>query len=176
VVGWCAFFCFSASTWAQVKFVQLTSPIQSWSNYALSSNGKVMRPISGERFFAGRLLEGSSIWDWVKHSTPPSESPRTAIRRTGADGNSNPARWQHAMGWVDLGHPAEDCVLDGSWGDAWGVNADGSIVVGLTWYCPGADGFQWTKQGASLAWDIRPMPAAARPRFPADGSTMVGFY
>jgi len=101
----------------------------------------------------------------------------TIVRgRTGADCNSNPARWQQVTGWVDLGHPAEDCVLDGSWGDAWGVNADGSIVVALTWYCPGADGFQWTKQGVSLAWDIRPMPAAARPRFPADGSTMVGFY
>jgi hypothetical protein len=40
--------------------------------------------------------------------------------RTGGDGNSNPAIWQQATGWVNLGYPAEGCVLDGSWGDARG--------------------------------------------------------
>jgi len=95
---------------------------------------------------------------------------------TGPDGNSNPAMWQQATGWVDLGHPAEGCTLDGSWGSGWGVSGDGSVVVGLAWYCPGAEGFQWTKQGGIVGLGHPPNASSRATAISADGSAIVGFY
>ena len=96
--------------------------------------------------------------------------------RLGLDGNSNPAMWQEATGWVDLGHPAEGCVLDSSWGSAWSVNRDGSVVVGLAWYCPGAEGFRWTKEDGMVGLGY-PIGASSRATsISPDGNTIVGFY
>jgi uncharacterized membrane protein len=180
VIGWCALFCFSSLAWAQVKFVQLTSPIQSWSNYALSSNGKVMGANIGGEIFRWTSSGGFvdlGLGDTFNSSIGISADGNTIVTgRTGADGNSNPAMWQQASGWVDLGHPAEGCVLDGSWGDAWGVNVDGSIVVGLAWYCPGAEGFQWTKQGGIVGLGHPTNASSRATTISADGSTIVGFY
>src|ERR1017187_2486383 len=110
VVGWCALFCFSRSAWAQVKFVQLTSPIQSWSNYALSSNGKVMGANIGGEIFRWTSSGGFvdlGLGDTFNSSIGISADGTTIVTgRTGPDGNSNPAMWQQATGWVDLGHPA----------------------------------------------------------------------
>ncbi len=180
VLGCCAFSFFSASAWAQVKYVQLTSPIQSWSNYALSSNGKVMAANIGGKIFRWTSTGGFvdlGLGDTFNSSIGISADGNTIVTgRTGSDGNSNPAMWQQATGWVDLGHPAEGCVLDGSWGDAWGVNADGSIVVGLAWYCPGAEGFQWTKQNGIVGLGHPTNASSRATTISNDGSTIVGFY
>jgi probable HAF family extracellular repeat protein len=158
VLGCCALSFFSASAWAQAKYVQLTSPIQSWSNYALSSNGKVMAANIGGEIFRWTSTGGFvdlGLGDTFNSSIGISADGNTIVTgRTGSDGNSNPAMWQQATGWVDLGHPAEGCVLDGSWGDAWGVNADGSIV-----------GLGHPTNASSRATTIS-----------NDGSTIVGFY
>jgi len=94
----------------------------------------------------------------------------------GTDGNTAPAMWQEATGWVNLGHPAEGCSMDGNWGDAWGTNHDGSMVVGLAWYCPGAEGFEWTAQNGMVGLG-HPTGASSRATsISADGSTIVGFW
>ncbi len=180
VVVCCALFCVAASAWGQVKYQQLTSPIQSWESFAISKDGKVMAANIGGEIFRWTAAGGFvdlGLGDTFNSSIGISADGNTIVAgRTGADGNSNPAMWQQAAGWVDLGHPAEDCVLDGSWGDAWGVSSDGSVVVGLAWYCPGAEGFQWTKQGGIVGLG-HPVGASSRATtISADGSTIVGFY
>jgi len=178
VVMWCAILCLSAS--AQVKFQQLQSPIQSWSNYALSKNGKVMAAVIGGEIYRWTAAGGwvdLGLGDTMNESIGISADGNTIVSgHVGPDGNTNPGMWQQATGWVDLGHPAEGCLMGGNWGDAWGVNSDGSIVVGLSWYCPGAEGFEWTKQGGMVGLGY---PAGASSRattISADGSTIVGFY
>ena len=180
VVAGCALVCISASAWAQVKFQQLKSPIQSWSSYALSKNGEIMAAnIGGEifRWTADGGFVDLGLGDIFNSSIGISADGNTIVTgRTGPDGNSNPAMWQQATGWVDLGHPAEGCVLDASWGDAWSVSGDGSVVVGLAWYCPGAEGFQWTKQDGMVGLG-HPTGASSRATaISADGSMIVGFY
>jgi uncharacterized membrane protein len=180
VLVWCAFFGLSASAWAQVKFRQLQSPIQSWSNYALSKNGKVMAANIGGEIFRWTGASGFvdlGAGDELNSSIGISADGRTIVAgRVGADGNTSPAMWQQATGWVDLGHPSEGCVMDGNWGDAWGVNADGSIVVGLSWYCPGAEGFKWTKEDGIVGLGHPPGASSRATTISADGSTIVGFY
>jgi uncharacterized membrane protein len=176
----CALVCVSASAGAQVKFQQLTSPIQSWSNYALSSNGKVKAANIGGEIFRWTSTGGFvdlGLGDTFNSSIGISADGNTIVSgRTGPDGNSNPAMWQQATGWVNLDHPSEGCVLDGSWGDAWGVSGDGSIVVGLSWYCPGAEGFQWTKDGGIVGLGHPTNASSRATTISADGSTIVGFY
>jgi uncharacterized membrane protein len=172
--------CLSASALAQVKFQQLTSPIQSWSNYALSRNGKVMAANIGGEIFRWTSASGFvdlGLGDIFNSSIGISADGNTIVTgRTGSDGNSNPAMWQQGTGWVDLGHPAEGCVIDSSWGDGWSVSGDGSIVVGLSWYCPGAEGFQWTKEGGIVGLGHPTNASSRATTISADGSTIVGFY
>ena len=177
----CALLCFSASALAQVKFEFITSPTgPTWSNFALSKNGKVMAANYGGEIFrwtsAGGFVD-LGLGDVLNSSIGISADGTTIVGgRVGTDGNTNPAMWQQATGWVDLGHPAEGCSMDGSWGSSWGVSGDGSIVVGLAWYCPGAEGFQWTQQGGIVGLG-HPSGASSRATtISADGSTIVGFY
>ncbi len=176
----CVLLCFSASALAQVKFVKLKSPIQSWSNYSLSSNGKVMAANIGGEIFRWTAAGGFvdlGVGDTFNESIGISSDGNTIVTgHMGSDGNTDPARWQQATGWVDLGHPAEGCVIGGNWGDAWSVNSDGSIVVGLSWYCPGAEGFQWTKEGGIVGLGHPTNASSRATTISADGSTIVGFY
>jgi len=94
----------------------------------------------------------------------------------GPDGNTNPGMWQQGSGWMDLGHPAEGCLVDGNWGDAWSTNRNGSIIVGLSWYCPGAEGFQWTPQQGMVGLGYPPSASSRATAISQDGSTIVGFY
>ena len=175
------FVCIAATAVAQVKLDLITSPVgPTWVNVALSKNGQVMAANYGGEIFrwttAGGFVDlGTS--DLFNSSIGVSADGNTIVTgRTGTDGSANPAMWQKATGWVNLGHPAEGCSLDQSWGDAWSVSGDGSIVVGLAWYCPGAEGFVWTQQGGIVGLG-HPTGASSRATsISADGSTIVGFY
>jgi len=177
---WCALLCFSASSWAQVKFELLPDPIKTWSNFALSTDGNVMAANYGGEIFSWTPTGGFvdlGLGDIFNSSIGISADGKTIVSgRIGSDLNSNPAMWQAATGWVDLGHPAEGCSLDSSWGDAWGVSGDGSIVVGLAWYCPGAEGFQWTASGGIVGLGHPTNASSRATTISADGSTIVGFY
>jgi uncharacterized membrane protein len=180
-LGLCALLCFSASSWAQVTFQRIASPVPpTWSNFALSKDGKVMAANYGGEIFrwtsAGGFVD-LGLGDFLNSSIGISADGNTIVSgRVGPDGNTNPAMWQQATGWVDLGHPAEGCLVDGNWGDGWGVNGDGSIVVGLSWYCPGAEGFEWTKQGGIVGLGHPTNASSRATTISADGSTIVGFY
>jgi uncharacterized membrane protein len=52
---------------------------------------------------------------------------------TDNDGNENAARWLGGTDWLDLGSEAGAVPCDDLLSGAWGVNADGSLGVGLLW-------------------------------------------
>jgi probable HAF family extracellular repeat protein len=174
-----ALFCLSAA-FGQVTFQQFKTPLKTWSNFALSSDGKAMAAnIGGEiyRWTAAGGFVDLGPGDAFNSSIGISGDGNTIVTgHLGGDGNTDPAMWQQATGWVDLGHPAEGCALDGSWGDAWGVNRDGSIIVGLSWYCPGAEGFQWTQEAGMVGLGHPTNASSRATNISFDGSTIVGFY
>ena len=185
--NWCqqlvlvALVCAVAPVSAQVKISKLKDPIpNTWVNFAFSSNGKTMAANYGGEIFhwtpAGGFVD-LGPGDPYGASIGISADGKTIVGGiVGSDGNTTPAMWQEATGWLNLGHPAEGCVMDGNWGDAWGVNHDGSIVVGLSWYCPGAEGFEWTSQNGIIGLG-HPSGASSRATsISADGSTIVGFW
>ncbi|HYM76025.1 MAG TPA: hypothetical protein VE377_08610 [Candidatus Dormibacteraeota bacterium] len=180
VVVLCALSYFSSSALGQVAFQQFKTPLKTWSNFALSSNGKVMAMNLGGEIFrwtsAGGFVD-LGLGDTFNSSIGISADGNTIVTgRVGLDGNTNPAMWQQASGWVDLGHPAEGCLIDGNWGDAWSTNRDGSIVVGLSWYCPGAEGFEWTQAGGIVGLGHPANASSRATTISPDGSTIVGFY
>ena len=148
-IATCLLLAFTGFASAQVSFEIISNPIgPTWSNYSLSRDGKTMAANYGGELFrwtrAGGFVD-LGTGDVFNSSIAISADGSTIVAGwPGPDGFTNPARWQQSTGWVNLGHPAEGCVLDGSWGSGWGVSSDGNTVVGLSWYCPGAEGFQWT--------------------------------
>lgn len=173
-------------TWAQTPIFQmLIDPTGSgtWENYALSHDGKVMA-----------ANYGGSIYSWTPE-TPnftflgtgnflnseigiSGDGTTIISARTGSDGNVNPALWKGGAGWSDLGHPANGCVMDGQWGGGYALNRDGTIAVGLAWYCPGAEGFVWdgTNGMRSLSHPSGPAGTSSRASaISADGRMIVGF-
>ena len=178
-LAFCVLLCVSAS--AQVTFEAIQSPIgPTWGNFALSKNGQVMAANFGGEIYRWTAQDGFvdlGLGDIFNSSIGISADGSTIVGgRTGADGNSSPAMWQSATGWVDLGHPAEGCSLDNSWGDSWGVSGHGLIVVGLAWYCPGAEGFEWTKANGIVGLGHPPGASSRATNISADGTTIVGFY
>jgi uncharacterized membrane protein len=170
-----------APVWAQVKFVELKNPVPlSWVNFAFSHSGKAMAANYGGELFRWTASGGFvdlGPGDPFNSSIGISADGKTVVGGiVGTDGNTTPGMWQQATGWVNLGHPAEGCVMDGNWGDSWGVNHNGSIVVGLTWYCPGAEGFEWTPQNGAVGLGHSPNGSSRATSISADGSTIVGFY
>lgn len=178
---WLALVSMVMPAWGQVKIVRLKDPVPvSWVNFAFSDNGKVMAANYGGEIFRWTSTGGFvdlGPGDPFNSSIGISADGNTIVSGiTGSDANTAPAMWQEATGWVNLGHPAEGCVLDGNWGDAWSTNHDGSIVVGLSWYCPGAEGFEWTAQNGIVGLG-HPQSASSRATaISSDGSTIVGFW
>jgi len=166
---------------AQASFHLLPSPVgPTWSSYSLSNHGEAMAANYGGEIFrwtpaTGFVDLGSG--DFLSSAVGISGDGNTILAsRIGPDGNVNPAIWQQATGWVNLGHPSEGCVLDGSWGSGYGLNGDGTIAVGLAWYCPGAEGFQWTQQDGMVGLG-HPSGASSRASaISSNGTVIVGFY
>jgi probable HAF family extracellular repeat protein len=159
-----------------------------WANYALSGDGKVMAANYGGFIYRWTLDTPKFPFGGFAYLGPGnflnsqigiSRDGATIITaRTGPDGNVNPALWNQATGWIDLGHPAKGCILDGQWGGGYGVSADGTVAVGLAWYCPGAEGFVWGRTDGmkSLSHPSGPNGRSSRASaISADGRTIVGF-
>lgn len=169
-------------------FQMLMNPTGSgtWINYALSHDGKVMA-----------ANYGGSIYRWTP-DTPKfpfggfaylgpgylldseigisSDGTTIITGRTGPDGYVNPALWKQTTGWSDLGHPANGCILDSGWGGGYDVSGDGSVAVGLAWYCPGAEGFVWNRTDGMTSLSHPSRGASSRASaISADGKTIVGF-
>jgi len=82
-----------------------------------------------------------------------SVSQQTKISRDGkvivgsaqdAKGITSAAIWQGGTQWRTLGGTPNGRVQDNTLSSAWGVSADGSVIVGLAWVKPtGGHGFRW---------------------------------
>jgi uncharacterized membrane protein len=158
----------------------LDVPGNTWVSYAISADGNALAANVGGEIFRwtpdqGFVDLGAS--DPLSTSIGISADGSTiATTIAGPDGYTNPGRWRETTGWVSLGHPAKGCVMDGNWGSGYSLNRDGSVVVGLAWYCPGAQGFRW-REGHGMVGLSHPPGASSRASaISADGSTIVGFY
>jgi probable HAF family extracellular repeat protein len=161
-------------------FTVIQSPNGYFANYALSGNGNVMAAN-----FGGEIYRWTAQRGFVDIGAGSSNSASIGISadgnfiaatRLGQDGNTSPARWNRATGWLDLGHPKNGCPLSGDWGDAYGVSGNGSIVVGLAWNCAvRAEGFAWS-QGRMVSLGTPHGASSRASAISADGSTIVGFF
>jgi uncharacterized membrane protein len=188
----CCIFLLSASlAWGQApNFQLLTDPTGSgtWMNYALSHDGKVMAANYGGFIYRWTPDTPKFPFDGFSFVGPgyfldseigiSSDGTTIISARIGPDGNVNPALWDQTTGWRDLGHPSNGCTLDGEWGGGYGLNRDGTVAVGLAWYCPGAEGFIWNRTDGmrGLSHPSGPYGTSSRASaISADGRTIVGF-
>jgi probable HAF family extracellular repeat protein len=158
----------------------LDVPANTWVNYAISADGNVLAANVGGEIFRWTAEQGFvdlGAGDFLNSSIGISADGSTITATiVGPDGYTNPGRWKQTTGWVNLGHPTKGCVMDGNWGSGYSLNRDGSVVVGLAWYCPGAQGFRWS-EAHGMAGLSHPRGASSRASaISADGSTIVGFY
>lgn len=96
--------------------------------------------------------------------------------RDDSTGTRNPCLWTATSGVRDLGHPSDGCILDDSWGSGYAVSADGSVAVGLAWYCPGAQAFKWSEGAGMSGLGYPPGRSSRASDVSADGTVIVGFY
>lgn len=158
----------------------LDTPPAPWANLSLSRNGKVMAANLGGEIYRWTRIDGFvdlGPGDPFNSSIGISGDGSTITTGiVGPDGNTNPGIWKQSTGWVSLGHPKRACVMDGSWGSGWSLNADGSMAVGLAWYCPGAQAFRWSAWEGMVGMGHPAGKSSRASAISADSSTIVGFY
>ncbi|HUM04585.1 MAG TPA: hypothetical protein VLT90_03935 [Terriglobales bacterium] len=173
--------CLSIPAAAQsATFHILKMPADNWVNMGLSRNGKVMAVNLGGEIYRWTQKDGFvdlGAGDPFNSSIGISaDGAAITTGIVGPDGYTNPGIWKQSTGWVSLGHPKRACVMDGSWGSGWSLNADGSMAVGLAWYCPGAQGFRWSAWEGMVALGHPTHASSRATAISADTSTIVGFY
>jgi probable HAF family extracellular repeat protein len=173
--------CLSAMA-ATATFQTISDPITgTWVNYALSGAGSVMAANYGGEIYRWTTADG---FQYLGAGDPYSSS--IGISRDGSaiisghmgeDVFTRPAIWK-ASGVVDLGHPRNGCPQVGnSWGSGYGLNANGTIAVGLAWTCPSAEGFVWTAKTGNLSLGHPAGNHSSRASaISANGKTIVGFW
>lgn len=167
------------------KFLINPTGAATWANYALSRDGKVMAANYGGKIYrwtpdTPQFPSGGFTYlepgYFLSSSIGISSDGASIIgSHIGPDGFVSPALWTKTGGWIDLGHPANGCLLDSQWGSGYGISGDGSTAVGLAWYCPGAEAFRWTRTNGMVSLG-HPSGASSRASaISADGSMIVGF-
>ncbi len=167
---------------APATFEIVADPITNiWSNFALSGNGDVMAANYGGEIFRWTAATGFvdlGPGDYFSSAIGISRDGSAIISGYfGSDGFSRPAIW-NSKGLIDLGHPANGCTAVGnSWGSGYGLNANGTIAVGLAWNCQDAEGFAWAESIGSISLGH---PAGAHSSrasaISANSATIVGFW
>jgi hypothetical protein len=133
----CLALCLSAGA-STATFQIIEDPIiGTWSNLALSGSGEVMAANYGGEIFrwtASSGFQDLGPGDSYSSSIGISRDGSAVISGyIGADGYSRPAIWK-STGLTDLGHPSNGCTAVGnSWGSGYGLNANGTLAVGLAW-------------------------------------------
>lgn len=173
--------CLSAMA-ATATFQAIADPVKgTWANFALSGDGTVMAAnYGGEiyRWTAAGGFQDLGPGDPYTSSIGISRDGSTIISgHIGLDGFSSPALW-NSSGVVDLGHPYNGCTtLANSWGSGYGVNANGTVAVGLAWNCVGAEGFAWTAKLGNVSLGHPAGNHSSRASaISANAKTIVGFW
>jgi uncharacterized membrane protein len=167
---------------ATATFQIIADPVTgTWSNYALSGDGTVMAAnYGGEiyRWTAAGGFQDLGPGDPYSSSIGISRDGSTIISgHVGLRGFTSPHIW-NASGLVDLGHPHNGCTKIGnSWGSGYGLNADGTMAVGLAWTCTAAEGFVWTAKTGNLSLGHPVGNHSSRASaISANAKTIVGFW
>jgi uncharacterized membrane protein len=64
-----------------------------------------------------------------------------------------------------------------SWGSGYGLNANGTVAVGLAWNCKDAEAFAWTATTGSISLGHPPGNHSSRATaISANAKTVVGFW
>ncbi len=89
----------------------------------------------------------------------------------------NAAIWSADSGWVHLGTFPDGVALDGSLSSGWGVNHDGSVVVGYGNDSGSrAQAFRWSASTGMVGLGRSATYGSRGTRVSGDGSVVVGFY
>jgi uncharacterized membrane protein len=166
---------------ATATFQIISDPVSnSWVNFALSGDGSVMAAnYGGEiyRWTAESGFQDLGPGDPYSSSIGISRDGSTVISGyIGGDGFSRPALWKKS-GMVDLGHPSNGCTKIGnSWGSGYGVNANGSVAVGLAWTCEHAEAFAWTATTGNVSLGHPTNSDSRASAISANAQTVVGFW
>jgi len=87
------------------------------------------------------------------------------------------AKWTEAGGWELLGGLPGGGSSGNSMSTSWGINGDGSTMVGLGWQDAGtAVAMQWTAAGGAGLIQTANDESSRASGVSADGSTIVGWY
>jgi uncharacterized membrane protein len=177
----CLALCLSASA-STATFQIFDDPIPgAWSNFALSGNGEVMAANYGGEIYRWTPTSGFQDLgpgDSFSSSIGISKDGSTIISGAiGSDGYSRPTLWT-SKGLVDLGHPVNGCSAVGnSWGSGYGLNANGTVAVGLAWNCKSAEGFAWTTATGNISLGHPAGNHSSRASaVSANSETIVGFW
>jgi len=177
----------SADVNAQATFTLLDTTDYYGSLKSLSSDGSVGVGIDGGAIFRWEKSMGSAI-----EFLPGTVANDLHVFNTDLSGDGthivsnqpdpisglwNAAIWNAGSGWVHLGTYPGGVAVDGSVSSGWGVNHDGSVVVGYG-YDMGAQAhaFRWSASTGMVGLGRSAAYGSRGTRVSADGSTVVGFY
>jgi uncharacterized membrane protein len=154
---------------------------ETWASFSISADGKTVAADFGGELFRWTEADGyTDLGPGDQFSTTigiSADGTTITGSRQGADGLMNPAIWKQSTGWVDLGHPFNGCSVDGSWGGGWGLNADGTELVGLAWTCPAVgEAFRWTEKRGMVSMGHPTHGNSRATTISANGQTIVGFW
>jgi uncharacterized membrane protein len=139
--------------WAQGTFTPLGTKDTYIAN--MSADGSVVVGVWGSEGPAWRWTAQTGAVDIgsVSQQVEISRDGRTiAGTAKDATGVAYAAIWQSGKQWVTLPPPANGRVQDGGVTSAWGVSADGSVIVGLAWVNPkGAEGFRYDVNSGTVS-------------------------
>jgi probable HAF family extracellular repeat protein len=92
------------------------------------------------------------------------------------NGVTTAAIWQGGTQWRTLGGPPNGRVQDQTLTSTWGINGDGSIIVGLAWVQPtGAHAVRWDAQNGMVDLGSLQNKSSRANAISADGNTIAGW-
>ena len=151
-----------------------------------------------DTYVSGMSADGSIIvgvwgnlgpaWRWTAQTGAVdigSVSQQVKISRDGAtivgtakdaNGVAYAAIWQSGKQWLTLPPPANGRVQDGGMTSAWGVSADGSVIVGLAWVNPkGAEGFRYDLNSGTVSLGSLKGKSSRASVVSGDGQVIAGW-
>ncbi len=93
-----------------------------------------------------------------------------------SQGIVNAAIWQGGTTWRPLGGIPNGKSMDGTLSSAWGINGDGSVIVGLAWHSSGKSrAFRWDTQNGMVDLGSLQAQSSRANAVSADGAVVVGW-
>jgi len=162
--------------WAQGTF----TPLGTKDTYVsgMSADGSVVVGVWGNEGPAWRWTAQTGAVDIgsVSQQVKISRDGRTIVGAAKDKGVTYAAIWQGGKQWLTLPPPANGRVQDGGMTSAWGVSADGSVIVGLAWVNPkGAEGFRFDVNSGTVTLGSLKGKGSRASVISGDGNVIAGW-